>query len=834
VWYRHGLFFFLPKEPTMAELFADIRYALRSLRKAPGFSIVAILTLALGIGANSAIFSVLNGVVLRPLSYREPDQLVRLASQFPTMDFMKFWISPPEFFELKERNRSFSSVGAYRTGQVSVGGNEAPLRVTSAGATHDLFTTLGVQAFLGRPFNEAEALPGAEPVVTLSYDLWQSAFGADRSLVGKTILVNGRQRRVTGVMPAGFDVADAKVQIWTPSGLDPANRQNRGSHYLDVVARMKPGVSLVQAQGELKLMVEQWANVNQATPNTSHVPTPQGHPLFMTSLQEDLIGNVKPALLLLLGAVGFVLLIACANVGNLLLARAETRQKEIAVRSALGAGRNRLLRQFLTEGVVLALVGGTLGLFIGYAGTRLLIATNPGGIPRAAEIGLDGAVVIFTLAISVVTGLLFGFAPALHLTQHTVSKSLRDGSGRTTAGSARMQVRRLLVVSEVALAVVLTVGSGLMLRSFSQLLAVDPGFDPERMLSFQLFLPAASYTDAPSQIQFYDRLLPKLQSFPGVTAVAAMAGLPPRRDVNANDMEFEGVPTGADAPIQNADYWQFVTPSYLSTMGIPLITGRGFTEADIGGAPAVLVNERLVKTFYPNTNPIGRRLRPGFGNPPWFTIIGVVKDVKQGGIDEETGTEVYYLYPQAGRASGFAPNPMNVVLRSSGDPLALANSVRAAVRELDPSLPVANLASMEDVLYGSMARPRFLTLLLAIFAGVALALAAIGTYGVMSYSVAERRQEIGIRMALGAEAGSVLRMVLLQGFGVAAVGLTIGTLGALGLTKFMQTMLFNVSTTDPAAFLSAPALLAVVALLACYIPARRATRVDPARVLKQE
>jgi putative ABC transport system permease protein len=814
----------------MAEFLTDVRYALRSLRKAPGFSIVAILTLALGIGANSAIFSVLNSVVLRPLPYRQPEQLVRIYSQFPTMDFTKFWISPPEFFELKERARSFAAVGGYRTGQVSVGGNDSPLRVTSAQATPDLFTTLGVNAQYGRAFNDAEALPNADPVVTLSYELWQRAFGGDRSLVGKTILVNGRQRTVTGIMPAGFDVADAKVEIWVPAGLDPSNRQNRGSHFLDVVARVRSGVTVQQAQTELRRLVEQWNTVSPA----SHNPTPTNHPMFLLGLQDDLIGSVKPALMLLLGAVGFVLLIACANVANLLLARAETRQKEIAVRSALGAGRTRLLRQFLTEGVVLALVGGTLGLFVGYVGAKLLIATNPGGIPRAAEIGLDGSVLVFTLAVSLFTGLVFGFAPALHLTHGTVSKSLRDGSGRSTAGGARMQIRRALVVAEVALAVVLAVGSGLMLRSFGQLLNVDPGFKPDHLLSFQIYLPPSTYTDANARVQFFDRLMGQLRSTPGVTSVAAMQGLPPRRLVNANDMEFEGVPRTVDGPAQNADYWQYITEDYLNTMKIPLLQGRNFAATDIAGGPVVLVNEKLVKTFYPNTNPIGRRLRPGFGNPPWFTIVGVVKDVKQGGIEEETGTEVYWFYPQAAQALNNAPQTMNVVVRTAGDPMGPSSAVQAAVRDMDPSIPVANLASMEEVIYGSMARPRFLTLLLSIFAGVALALAAIGTYGVMSYSVAERRQEIGIRMALGAEAGSVLRMVLLQGFTVAAVGLTIGVGGALALTKFMQTMLFNVSTTDPLAFASAPALLALVALAACYIPALRATRVDPARVLKPE
>jgi predicted permease len=814
----------------MNDLLTDIRYALRALRKAPGFTLVAVLTLALGIGANSAIFSVLNGVVLRPLPYAEPDELVRVASQFPTLGFDKFWISPPEYLELQERSRALTSIGGYRTGQVSIGGTATPERVTSAIATHELFTTLGVPARRGRAFNAEEDAPNAEAVVILSHELWQRAFGGDPDIVGSSIQVNGNSARVTGVMPPGFDVADAGVEIWLPAALDRANRQNRGSHFLDVVARRGPGVSLEQARAELQTLVSRWATENPDT----HVPNPEGHPIFLTDLQDDLIGGIRPALVLLLGAVGFVLLIACANVANLLLARAESRQREVAVRAALGAGRERLLRQFLTEGVVLALIGGAVGLGLGYAGVRLLVATNPDGIPRAAEIGLDTTVVLFTLVLTLVTGLLFGLAPALNLTRRAMASALRDSTGRTTSAGVRLRVRRLLVVGEVALAVMLVVGSALLLRSFAELLRVDPGFRAERLLTFQVFLPGSGYADPAAQNAFFERLLPQLRVLPGVTNAAAMNGMPPRRDVNANDTEFEGFTQTPEGPAHNVDYYQFVTRDYLDAMEIPLVAGRGFTGADEAqGAATVLVNERLVRTFYPDIDPIGRRLRPSGDGIPFLTIVGVVKDVKQGGLEEETGTEIYFLFPQVGQL-GFAPRTMNVVVRTAGDPLALASAVRNEVRQVDASLPVANLTSMEDVLSTSLARPRFLTLLLGIFAAVALALAAIGTYGVMAYSVAERRQEIGIRMALGAQASSVLGMVLRQGVVTAAIGIGIGIVGALALSSMLQSMLFNVGPNDPMAFVTAPLALAMVALLASYIPALRATRVDPARVLKED
>jgi predicted permease len=815
----------------MDELFSDIRYAVRTLRKSPGFMAVAVLTLALGIGANSAIFSVVNGVVLKPLPYPGSERLVGIFSQFPTLGFDKFWISPPEYMELKERSQSYEAVGAYRTGTISLGGGDTPMRVTSAIATADLFQALRVTPLIGRTYTAEEDVPGGPAVVVLSHGVWQRAFGGEPGIVGRSIEVNAVATEVVGVMPPGFDIADAGVEAWVPVRLDPANRQNRGSHFLYLVGRLRPGVTLEQARSELGNLVQRWAEDNPGT----HAPSPQNHALYLTPLQEDLVGGIRPALLMLLGAVGFVLLIACANVGNLLLAKAEGRGKEIAVRAALGAGRRRLLRQFLTESLFLSLVGGAVGLALGYAGLRVLLTTSPNSIPRAAEIGLDARVLLFTLAVSLLTGLIFGLAPAFHLSPRTMNSALREGGQRTTAGSGRQRLRRLLVVSEVALAVVLVVGSGLMLRSFAALQQVDPGFDARNLITFGMFLPPARYEDGPTQVSFMERSLRQLGALPGVQSVAAMSGLPPRRNVNANDTEFEGITPTAEGPAPNTDYWQFVTTDYFDTMKIPLVAGRAFGVQDGPEAgPVVMINETLARVFYPDTDPVGRRLRPPFGDNPWYTIIGIVKDVKQGGLEENTGTEVYFHYPQTVATPLGVPRQMNLVLRAMLPPQTLMPSVRREMAALDATLPLAEMNTMDGVLHASVAQPRFLTLLLGIFAAVALALAAVGTYGVMSYSVAERRQEIGIRMALGAEAGGVMRMMLGQGFVVAGLGLALGIAGALALSRVLSTLLFGVSARDLTTFLFAPTVLALVALVACYIPAFRATRVDPAKVLRQE
>jgi len=815
----------------MAELLQDVRYALRALRRSPGLAAAAILTLALGIGANSAIFSVVNGVLLKPLPYAQPERLVTVVSQFPTMGFDRFWISPPEYMELQERSRSYAAIGAYRTGAASVSTAGDPVRVTSAIATAELFQALGVPPLLGRTFGPDEDVPNGEPVVVLSHGLWQRAFGADPALVGQAIDVNGVRRTVLGIMPPGFDVADAGVEVWLPAALDRANRTNRGSHYLEVVARLAPGVTLEQARAEMRSLVARWGEEVGAG---YHSPHPENHPLLIHELQEQLVGDARTALLLLLGAVGFVLLIACANVANLLLAKAEARQKEIAVRAALGAGRLRLLRQFLTESVTLAAIGGALGLAFGYAGLRLLLA-GATGIPRADEIVLDVTVIAFTAAVSLATGLLFGLAPLQHLSHRALGLAIRQGGQRTTAAAGRL--RRLLVVMEVALAVVLVVGSGLMLRSLAELQRVDVGFEPEGLVTFQLYLPPAGYPDAPAQVGFYERLARRVSALPGVQGFAAMSGLPPRRDLDANDMEFEGVPEVPGGPAHNIDYWQFVTADYFATMGIPIVDGRAFTASDDGAAgPVALINETAARLFWPGQNPIGRRLRPGFGDPeaPWFTIIGIVKDVKQGGIESETGTEVYWHYPQIAQVFGNVPRTMNVVVRTAAEPLALAPLLRQEVRAMDPGLPLADLRTMQENIGLALSRPRFIARLLTVFAALALTLAAVGTYGVMSYSVAERQRELGIRLAIGAAPGRLLRQVLREGLGLAAAGLALGVGGALLVTRLLASLLYGVSSTDPASFILAPLILTLVAAAACYLPARRATRVDPATVLRED
>jgi putative ABC transport system permease protein len=816
----------------MSSFAADLRFAARNLLKSPGFALVTILTLALGIGANAAMFSVVNGVVLRPLGYPEPDRLVRIVSQFPTMGFDTFWVSPPEFFELKERSGSFQAVGAYTIGAANLSGADRPHRVVSVGTSPDLFTTLGVQPLLGRTFAPEEDLPNAAPTVVLSYDTWRNVFGGDPSIVGRAVDKDGAKTLVIGVMPEGFDVFDAGAETFEPIGMDPADRTNRrGNHLLHLIGRLREGVTVDAARAELETLLHTWREV---VPK-GHVPGIPNHRLLLNPLKEDLVGGARTALLVLQGAVGFVLLIACANLANLLLARAESRHREFAIRTALGAGRGRLLRQFLTEAVLLSVVGGAVGLGLAMLAVKGLLASYPGSIPRAAEIGADPQVLAFTLLVAVVTGCLFGLAPVLHLDPATVALAIKEGGQRSTGG-ARNHTRRALVVAEVALAVMLVIGAGLMLRSFWNLMQVDPGFRRDQLVTFGITLPAASYPpDGTSRVTFFQRLSDQLRQIPGVQGVAAISGLPPMRRVDANDTDIEGYTAPKEGPFENVDYYQGVLTGSLDALGIPIVEGRGFLPSDETGAPVVLINQTMARTFWSGQSPIGRRVAPSRpGEPVWFTIVGVVRDVKQGGLDARTGTELFFNAAQLPRVAGFSYGQMNIVMRTSLPLSTIASQVQQTVAAMDPSLPIIKLQTMDDVFTETTARPRFLAQLLGGFALLALALAAIGTYGILSYLVTERRREIGIRMALGANRGTVLGMVMRQGMLPAAAGVAIGVVGALGANRVMTSLLFGIEPTDPVTIAGVVFAIGTVALLACYLPARRATRVDPMVVLRDE
>jgi predicted permease len=809
----------------------DLKYGLRLLQRSPGFAALAVLTIALGIGANSAIFSVINGVVRKPLGYPNPDRLMFITSQFPNLKFDKFWISPPEYFELTERSRAFSGIAAYTTGAMNLSDGDQPERVNAAFVTANMFDVLGVPPARGRAFTKEQDLPNAEPVAVISHELWQRNFAGDASVIGRAVQIQGRARTIIGIMPPEFDLHDSRSQLWIPLGLDGSNRQNRGSHFLYLVGRVAPGVTEAQAKSELAALVRGWRELIPM----GHVPNDSTHRLQMEPLRDEVVGNVKRALWVLQGAVALVLLIACANVANLLLARAEARHKEFAVRTALGASRGRILRQFISEGIVLSVLGAVLGLALAYWGLQALLRANPNSIPRSSEITLDPVVLAFTVGIAVLTGVIFGLAPLLHVGDKAVTDAIKEGGMRTTTTAARNRVRRGLVVAEIALAVMLVIGAGLLIRSFRNLTSVDAGFDARDRITFGVVLPQAAYPDSQKRVQFYEDVSRKLDAIPGVDAVAAMQGLPPFRQVNANDTEFEGYQPGPDAPPQNIDFYQTVTAGYFDAMGIPIRDGRAFDATDAAGAPVLIVNETLAKRYWPGQSALGRRVRPSFGpNSPWFTVVGVAKDVKQGGLEANVGTELYLNYEQLPRIAGFAPGAMNIILRSSRSLEALAPSIRKAVAELDPALPLVQLRTMEDVVGASVTRQRFLSLLLGIFALVALTLAAIGTYGILSYMVTERQREIGIRMALGAGNGQVVRLVLGQGLAIAIIGIALGIGGAVGLSRLVASLLYGVSPSDPMTYGAVAGVIAVVAVAACLVPMRRATRVDPLEAIRAD
>jgi putative ABC transport system permease protein len=814
----------------MQTFLQDLKYALRMLRKNPAFTAVAIVTLAVGIGANSAIFSVLNSVLLRPLPYRQPGQLVRVYSEFPTMQLQKFWLSPPELLDIQREAKSWEAIGAWAPGGQNVGTESEPLRVTSAGITRSLIDVLGVQPERGRNFTEEEDRNGGPNVAIISHGLWQKGFGGANDIIGKQIQVNSQTTTVVGVMPANFAFppgSNDQVEILLPFQFDPANPGNRGSHFLSVIGRLKPGVSIDQAQSEMTSLMSGWKSENRAR----HLLNPMNHPVVMLGLHEDVVGSARKAVWLLMAAVGFVLLIACVNVANLLLARAESRHREFAVRLALGAGLKRMVRQFVAEGLLLVVIASAVGIALAFVGLKVLLLFAPDSVPRTEEIGVGLPVLAFTIVVAIVAVFLFGLAPLAQVSERNLANWIRGAGQRAIRGGGQA-LRKSLVVTEIALAVILVIGSGLMIRAFWKLQQVHTGFDPAGVVSFSLNLPLAKYK-SPERVQFVNALEQKLSSIPGVSSASVASGLPPLRRINANDTEIEGYQPTPDSPAQNVDYWNIVGTDYFNTMKIRTVEGRTFEPQDENpnAMPVVVVNQALAKRFWTGS-PIGRRVNPGFSDPKvWMTIVGVVENTKNAGMDKPAGPELYF---QVRQVNQFLGGNVNFVVRTANSSTPLEASIRNAVRELDPTLPVYNLSSMNEVVSKSMVQPRFLALLLATFSGIALFLAAIGIYGVMAYSVAQRTQEIGVRMALGARQHHVLRLVIGQSLGMLLTGAVIGLAGAFALTRLMRTLLFEITATDPLTYVSVIALLTVVALLACYIPARRAAKVDPLIALRYE
>src|ERR1700733_126604 len=815
----------------------DLWFALRMMRKNFGFTMAAVLCLMLGIGATTGIFTVVNAVLLRPLPYAHPEQLVRVYTEFPTFPnggLPRFWTSAPEFFDLRKDTNSWATLDAWGVQGTNLGGKTQPVRVTTAAVSGTLMETLGVSPIMGRLITPADDAPGANVVADISYGTWKSVFGGDADIIGHETLLDGKKATIIGVMPPSFQFPPGEsdpARVWTPLQLDPANPGSRGSHNYYLLGRLKPNITPAQAQAELASLVQSYGE--HRAPN-SHAFNPKDHTLVSYPLQSEVVSSVRPGLLMLLGAVAFVLLIASVNVANLLLARAEARRREIAIRGAMGASLGRLARQFVTEGILLAIFGAALGLALSYAGIRMVQLTNAGGIPRADEIVMDWRVLVFTLVTSVVTGAVFGLAPLVPLLFSGISGSLKDAAGETEGRGGAQLFRRALVVGELAMALVLLIGCGLMLRAFWKLQEVHTGMTPDNVITMRVSLPSGTYTDNKKIAGFWERFAEQTTSLPGLKSGALVYGMPPVRAPNMNDTDFEGFVKREGGPIENVDFDQVVTKDYFATMGIRLMEGRFFDDRDTAaGSPVVIVNSTLARTFWPNESAIGKHVRPNSGSKdPWSTVVGVVDDVKNAGLDRPAGTEMYLAYRQA---ENFALPDMYVGMRAqSGDSRNLVGAVGERLNTMDSSLPLSDVRTMDDVMERAQARPRFLTLLLTLFSVTALAIATVGIYGVVSYSVARRTKEFGLRMVLGAQGGDVLALVMKQGAGMVLIGLVAGLVTAFALTRLMASVLFAVAPTDAATFAGVTAVLAVVALAACYVPARRGPRGDPMQTPRYE
>jgi putative ABC transport system permease protein len=807
----------------MMMFWQDIRYALRVLLKSPGFTSVVVLTLALGIGANTAIFSVVSAVLLQPLPFPQPDRLVALRGIDLRTGETGRPLSYPDFADIRAQSHSLESASAYDTSSSTLTGNGEPLHLQVGVVSANLLSVLRAKPMLGRDFNESEDKPGTH-VVLLSHRLWKTRFGGASNVTEKQIILDGKAYTIAGVMPAEFQfpLDSQPMDLWMTMAVEGEYQKERGSHYLSAIGRLNSGINLEAANGEATAISEGLAK--QYPDTDAHMAI-----VFRTQ-KEDLVGDVRPVLLMVLGAVSFLLLIACANSANLLLARAAGRQREMAIRASLGASKSRILSQLLTESVLLSLAGGLLGLLIAVWGTAALSTLPSLGIPRLASAGVDLRALTFTLGISLITGILFGLAPALHASRFNLFGSLKEGGRNATDGIGRSRLRSLLVISQVSLAVVLLVGASLLIESMFHLLHQSAGFDPQGVLAFNLDLPDARYGKPEQSADFFKNLLEKIRAVPGVKNASAVMPLPLSDNSLRTSFEIEGRPMAkSDLP---RTFIRAVGTDYFTTMRIPLVAGREFTGRDDRHAPhVVIINQTLAQKFFPGENPLGEHLKPGMNadkSDSTCEIVGIVGDVKHRNLWQAPDPESYVPYDQ---------NPiggMDIVIRSETDPMTLLPALRAQVFAMDAELPIYRVKRLEEYVAASVAQRRFTSLLCSIFAGVGLLLAVVGLFGVMSYSVAQRTHEIGVRVAVGAAKTDILQMILREGLAITFVGIGIGLIGAFAVSSVVKSQLFGVSSTDPLTFLGVVVALSIVALVACYVPARRATRVDPMVALRYE
>jgi putative ABC transport system permease protein len=806
---------------VMDTLWQDVRYGARMLLKKPSFAVPAILALALGIGANSAIFSVVNGVLLRPLPYEEPERLVLIQANNPQQKIKQAPTSLPDFLDWREQASVFEQIAVFSRWNTVLTGGDEPERLSTGFVSSNFFSTAGVKPIIGRAFSDEENRTEAEPVVVVSSGLWKRRFGADANLIGQSITLSGKSGTVIGIMPDLFNDLVGSVDVWLPIALN-TNDWVRDSRELQVLGRLKQGVTLKQADAEMSTIA---ARLEEAYPKSN-----AGWGANVISLHSSIVGDVRAPLWIMLGAVFFVLLIACANVANLLLARAVTRHKEVAIRTALGASRPRIIRQLLTESLLLSAIGGALGLLLAVWGIKLLVAISPDEIPRMSEINLDGRVLTFAVVVSLVTGLIFGLVPALQASKLNLNESLKEGGRGSTEGLHHNRIRSLLIVSELALALVLLVGAGLLIKSFIRLQSVYPGFNAENVLTVQLALPQSRYRSPQSRVAFFDQLMSRLESVPGAQSAGLTLNLP----LNGGGISawhgviHAGRPITPEETIQTEN--RIISPGYFRTMNIPLLKGRELTAQDNrqDASPVVIVSDTLARQLWPDEDPIGKRIQFGHDEPFAREVVGVVGDIKRNGFESTDDMATYITYAQQPWTN------MVIVARAASDPMSLAGSIKSAVQAVDKDQPIHNIKTLDTISANSTSQRRFNLLLIGVFASVALALAAVGIYGVMSYSVTQRTHEIGIRMALGATSTDVLRLVVGQGLILAFIGIGIGIGAALAVTQIMDSLLYGVSATDPITFVITAALLTGIALAASFIPARRAARVDPMIALRYE